>query len=154
MQIDCYDYSENEVGCCLNCPSSYPGCLCYECKCKKCYWYGSSESGGWCEKIDVLKKERKNKIKLKYLIEEFKRKNLLKKLSNENKIIIETKKGQEDLINEYTCQECGATFYTKEDKKITLNIAPKCNICLGKINLDKKEIEEIELKAKEESKNW
>jgi len=26
-------------GCCLDCPNGYEGCLCYDCKCKKCYWY-------------------------------------------------------------------------------------------------------------------
>ena len=39
MQENCKDFSEYEVGCCLNCEDSYHGCLCYSCKCKKCYYY-------------------------------------------------------------------------------------------------------------------
>lgn len=39
-----YDYS-NRDGCCLSCPNKKPGCLCYECKCTKCYWYRSKEEG-------------------------------------------------------------------------------------------------------------
>lgn len=36
----CTDYySEKDSGCCLICENSEPGCLCYECKCTKCYWY-------------------------------------------------------------------------------------------------------------------
>lgn len=30
---------KNSIGCCLDCNKKYDGCLCYDCKCKKCYWY-------------------------------------------------------------------------------------------------------------------
>ena len=33
-----WDYSY-EAGCCLSCGSAHPGCLCYNCKCKKCSHY-------------------------------------------------------------------------------------------------------------------
>lgn len=32
------DYYEEE-GCCLTCPDAYPGCLCFECKCRQCAHY-------------------------------------------------------------------------------------------------------------------
>jgi len=33
-------------GCCFDCWKSAPGCLCFECKCKKCSWYISPELSG------------------------------------------------------------------------------------------------------------
>lgn len=41
MQEWCHDYYEDDYtsGCCLNCDNSYDGCLCFACKCRKCYWY-------------------------------------------------------------------------------------------------------------------
>ena len=32
-------YDAEDPGCCLICPNSYDGCLCYECKCSKCSEY-------------------------------------------------------------------------------------------------------------------
>jgi len=26
-------------GCCLSCPKSHKGCICYDCKCASCIWY-------------------------------------------------------------------------------------------------------------------
>jgi hypothetical protein len=39
------DYSEEPIGCCLNCEKAEPGCLCYECCCTKCSHYISP--GDW-----------------------------------------------------------------------------------------------------------
>ena len=30
-------------GCCLTCSKQSKGCLCYACKCKKCFWYSPPE---------------------------------------------------------------------------------------------------------------
>jgi len=43
MQEYCYDYSDDEEGCCLNCEYAKPGCLCYQCRCTKCFHYSSPE---------------------------------------------------------------------------------------------------------------
>ncbi len=65
MQEGAYDYSEQEYnsGCCLKCPDAHIGCLCYECKCKNCYWYSSPEDNGLekghCDKTDSLIREKK-----------------------------------------------------------------------------------------------
>lgn len=32
-------FEGDEEGCCLLCPEQEEGCLCFECKCTKCYWY-------------------------------------------------------------------------------------------------------------------
>lgn len=62
MQEGRTDYSEKEIGCCLNCEKSHPGCLCYECKCKKCYWYDYiGLNTGVCDLVDDLKEERQKK---------------------------------------------------------------------------------------------
>ena len=39
-----------EDGCCLTCEDSYDGCLCFDCKCKKCEWYeADTDYSGHCE---------------------------------------------------------------------------------------------------------
>ena len=60
--IDYYEYSDfDEPGCCLICPDAELGCLCYDCKCKKCYWYSyylySDE--GECELALMFKQEKR-----------------------------------------------------------------------------------------------
>jgi hypothetical protein len=56
MQEQCYDYSEDarNCGCCIQCDYAELGCLCFDCKCKKCYWYSSPEEyngeNGHCDK--------------------------------------------------------------------------------------------------------
>lgn len=48
-----------DEGCCLKCPDSYTGCLCFECKCTKCCWYISPYDNdgikGKCGKINKIK---------------------------------------------------------------------------------------------------
>lgn len=69
MQEWCDDWYEiDDFGCCLNCPDSYEGCLCYNCKCTRCYWYSPPEEydgeKGHCDKTDKLKlKKWSNKFK-------------------------------------------------------------------------------------------
>ena len=43
MQEDCHDYSDDDYGCCLNCEDAEDGCLCYDCKCTKCYYYSKPD---------------------------------------------------------------------------------------------------------------
>ena len=80
-QDDCVDYYEeylgsDERGCCLLCPDAEPGCLCYDCKCTKCYWYDSDDIDGHCELADQLKEEREecgnsySDIKVRNIIKE------------------------------------------------------------------------------------
>lgn len=64
MNPDCPDYYIEEVdsGCCLRCSESEIDCLCYDCKCSKCFWYDSPEEynfeKGHCGMVDVLKKRK------------------------------------------------------------------------------------------------
>ena len=39
------DYYSCE-GCCLVCSKQAAGCLCFECKCRKCIWYEEKDVGG------------------------------------------------------------------------------------------------------------
>jgi len=63
MQFDSIDYydeyleSDGIHGCCLLCDDARPGCLCYDCKCRKCYWYNKDEymEHGRC---DLSKKKK------------------------------------------------------------------------------------------------
>ena len=86
MQEYCEDFSDDE-GCCLICPDAEPGCLCYECKCTKCYWYSEPElyleyddgyPKGVCDLKIIYKKEnkRKREKKEKELKEYFKKFNI------------------------------------------------------------------------------
>ena len=64
MQESCIDYYDEYIGmdihgCCLICPDAEDGCLCYDCKCTKCYWYEPEE--GYCELVDYFKQEREEK---------------------------------------------------------------------------------------------
>jgi len=57
MQPGYDDYYEwNDDGCCLICKNGYDGCLCYECKCRQCYWYNDNQS--CCDLPDVWRYER------------------------------------------------------------------------------------------------
>lgn len=39
-----------EFGCCLTCPKAHTGCLCYNCKCRKCLHYVEKQfGGGYCD---------------------------------------------------------------------------------------------------------
>jgi hypothetical protein len=64
MQRGATDYYEIEdSGCCLLCPDAHKGCLCFDCCCKKCYWYSSPgdnyDDNGSCDKVEELKEENR-----------------------------------------------------------------------------------------------
>jgi len=66
MQEWCKDYYLNEydTGCCLNCSKSHDGCLCFDCKCAKCYWYRPTEKNdgvkGKCDKVKTKEEWREH----------------------------------------------------------------------------------------------
>jgi len=128
MQEWCEDFSLlcHDEGCCLYCSKSSPGCLCFDCKCRKCYWYNNE---GWCEKTEILKKEAKKRF-----IEEIKRKeeiknNNWKEFKKEQEILEKEMRTQEKIINFYSCQKCQKEFITEKDFKIILNKFPLCKFC-------------------------
>ena len=140
---DFYQSCETDEGCCLNCSDSHEGCLCYDCKCKKCWWYTPPEEWdgikGHCDMVEVLKEERKQEaIDYYQQIEESKSKNseILKKHNEKILEIIKSEnKISENLIipSWYTCQKCGREFVTNEYLKIKLQEEPICFLC-GKNN--------------------
>ena len=144
MQEECEDYYESCNycgGCCLKCYDSHKGCLCYDCKCKECYWYSALEDGsGECEKKYELIK--KNKIKfLKNIALEDKKKNKLyfyKELYNKNKEELLKQKGI--ILNYYSCQKCGFEFVEENELIIVKGKIPLCDVCKNKIVLTEREI--------------
>ena len=55
-----FDWASEEAdsGCCLKCSDSAEGCLCFKCKCKKCYWYDKLDGidgKGFCEKANKMR---------------------------------------------------------------------------------------------------
>lgn len=65
-QENCPDYYDSEEdGCCLNCENAKDGCLCFECKCTKCYWYRKDDNNenGYCELPIIWKNKRESKLK-------------------------------------------------------------------------------------------
>lgn len=131
--IDYYLISEFGKGCCLNCPYAYPGCLCYECKCKNCYWYSSPEEydfeKGHCDKTDELKEKKKEEVKLRYQRQdqlEWKKSQALEK---ENERILEIIKTKNKTPNYYTCQSCKREFVTEKIYFIILKQTPACAVC-------------------------
>lgn len=64
MQENCINYyDEDDEGCCLICEDAEDGCLCYNCKCTRCFNYTPQEYGGICDLAYEFKQENK-KIKL------------------------------------------------------------------------------------------
>lgn len=116
VQQGCFDYyyEGDGSGCCLHCPNKYPGCLCYECKCTKCFWYSSpGETGGdkgICDLVEELKEESKNKwIEMMERKREFENRTYLKlqRLNQELKKFLED---NNKIINHYSCKNCGFQF--------------------------------------------
>lgn len=135
MQEQGHDYSEENIGCCLNCPDAYPGCLCSDCCCKKCYWYCPPEEydgeNGHCDKTDHLKEERKKRFKEELTRKAYEKYLISKKLKEDNK-----KKEREIKIKGkvpfyYTCQCCKREFVSDKELKITEGKEPFCYICNG-----------------------
>ena len=138
MQESATDYYEFGVGCCLLCYESHPGCLCMECKCKKCFWYSPPEEwdgiNGHCDKTDELIRIRKEEW-----IEEQKR---LAQIEFEKaKLLEKYNKSIEKPMNNkwYSCQKCKRDFISKEDKKIIIGKEPICPICSGEIKIKEDE---------------
>ena len=46
-------------GCCLACSKQYKGCLCFQCKCRKCEHYDGSGYGRACTMAEYLSEESK-----------------------------------------------------------------------------------------------
>ena len=62
--IDYYEEclgSYDGKGCCLLCDEAEPGCLCYECKCTKCFWYEDIGGEGYCTLAESWKEENRKK---------------------------------------------------------------------------------------------
>jgi hypothetical protein len=144
MQFNCPDYYDEtgyNEGCCLKCDNAHPGCLCYDCKCKKCYWYQAIGDGkGICEK--------------KYeLILEKKRRRLFEQKKN-NLLFEKKKEYYKNKSKSYSCQKCQFLFDGGDDnsgyKKIILGKTPVCNVCNGKINLTQEESQKLKEECKEE----
>jgi len=133
-KIDYYSVLSIGDGCCLKCYESYPGCLCYDCKCKKCYWYNKLYDGsGECEKKYELIRERKIK----------RAKDRLLKIKIDN-LLYEKKKDyykNQETDNIYTCQKCGFEINSTVDLEIIPDKTPVCKICSGEIYLSREEIE-------------
>lgn len=138
MQEGCVDYYEEGGGCCLHCSNAYKGCLCYECKCTKCYWYSSPESvasdKGWCDKVSELKEENKRKIKEYYEKQEELNYNKFKELQEINKNTQEKIILNNNHPNFYTCQKCKREFCSEVEYNIINNKEPRCPICSGDKN--------------------
>jgi len=67
MQWECYDYSDESTGCCLNCPDSREGCLCFSCKCSKCLYYLNPQEWdgvhGKCKLAMELSQSKKRELR-------------------------------------------------------------------------------------------
>ena len=118
------DFSTLEVGegCCLNCSDAHTGCLCYECKCKQCYWYSSPEQyngmQGHCDKTDLLKEKRKEEIKYQYEIEAKEKAERMKKLEQENNVVLIEMQKEKRIPNYYSCQKCGKEIVNQNSLEI------------------------------------
>ena len=130
-------YGEGEGGCCLLCPDAHPECLCYNCKCTKCFWYTSPQDWdgehGHCDKTDDLKEGKKEEAKLKYQILQEEANEKWRKDSNivevNNKKILTQLKEKGEVENTYTCRKCGRNFAELEEKKIFVEKSPVCILC-------------------------
>lgn len=137
---DYYEICETGEGCCLNCYNAREGCLCYYCKCKKCFWYNLLPDGsGECEKKFELIKERKESARLKYQLQEEKEKKKSEALEEENEKVLKIIKEKKEIPNYYSCQVCKRDFVTEKEEVIIPNHNPKCPICSNKIKVEVKE---------------
>ena len=133
MQEGYEDYSilESDNGCCLNCPSSYKGCLCTKCCCSKCFWYSSAYSlcsnHGRCDKVT------KERLKKKYAEEEKEKSRKYNLLEEDNKKIEKEIREKKGIVSYYSCQRCGKEIVTEEEFIIVINKLPICKVCSGKI---------------------
>lgn len=132
MQEGCVDYYEEGGGCCLHCPNAKKGCLCFECKCTKCYWYDSPQQTGdykgWCGMVSQLKEQRKEEFKNKLQIQEDIKFEKVQRLNKINKKIKEEIIKSQEIPNWYMCMKCYRLFCSKEIFVIKKK-EPLCYIC-------------------------
>lgn len=132
MQDNCEDFYElclegYEGGCCLVCPEAHEGCLCYECKCRKCYCYTyDGNDSGHCDIAKAVWREKLQKINKRNSEKWIKETEILEK--NNKKIEKEIKK-REEIPFWYTCQKCKRSFVIDKELKITINKTPICGVC-------------------------
>jgi hypothetical protein len=147
MQIGEYDYL-NEEGCCLDCIMGYQGCLCFDCKCTKCYWYSSPEKfdgeKGHCDYTDILIKEKKIRWRREVFFQEIKNNFLFEKKKEKQEEDKKTLQKEGRIINSYSCQKCGTEIICGEYLIIKNKEFPLCDVCSGKINLTQEEYNKIE----------
>ena len=130
MQEGFVDQSEKERGCCLNCLNARPGCLCFDCKCTKCFWYTPPHEfdgeKGHCDYTDYLREQKKDEARdyFQQLEDEKWRDNL--KLKEINEKVAKNIKENGEIPNYYTCCSCKREFCSEEIKK-----TPVCSICRG-----------------------
>lgn len=151
---DYYEICEFGEGCCLNCPDSYEGCLCYECKCKQCYWYTPPEEydreKGHCDKTDELIKEKREEWRKEMIFKNKKSNKLFEKKIKANEKELKRLKDKGTILNYYSCQKCGFCFVTENEQKIINKKTPVCIVCSGKIGLTEEEIKKINNEVEEE----
>jgi predicted SprT family Zn-dependent metalloprotease len=104
------------------------------------YDYSEAPTGnGYCEKVEILKEERKQAFKemkeREHKIDGIK----LIKLNEQNKKIEKQIKEEGKIPNWYSCQICQKEFVTEEELKIVPHSSPICDICNGRIKV--KEVE-------------
>jgi len=136
MQEGFYNYYNIGVGegCCLNCYEAREGCLCYDCKCKKCYWYSTDGYNGHCEKTDALKEQRKKEAKERYQRECEEDYAQVQALKKHNQKVEEKIKADGEIPSWYSCQGCHSEFVTDKELKIVIKFEPLCPICTGEIS--------------------
>jgi hypothetical protein len=140
MQEDQEDYYNKglngQSGCCLVCPEAHEGCLCYDCKCKKCFYYSPPEGfsdKGSCDKVSELKEERKKELREYYKQKEEKEYQNSKKLEKYNEKIEEDIKNKKEVPFKYVCQKCRRVFIIDKEREIKPLKTPICGICSGEI---------------------
>jgi hypothetical protein len=136
MQEMCADwYSLGDLGCCLICPDAKEGCLCFNCKCKKCFYYSKGFNKGYCDLTETLKEEKKQRwIEEKNEEERIKFENS-NKLKDLNQEIEKLKNIQNGILTyTYTCQKCNNWFVTLQESKIEIGKFPLCSICLSNLS--------------------
>jgi hypothetical protein len=153
MQPDCEDYHMLSVyqevpGCCLTCPDARPGCLCFECNCKKCLWYSAPEEWeekGKCDLVPILKERGKKQARLKYLISAFLEQKKRIKLAHQDFQRAEEVKKNGGVQSWYSCQSCQKNFLIEEKKELEVkqDCFPICDVCSSKIELTEEEQSEV-----------
>jgi hypothetical protein len=135
MQENCIDYYEElgeNDGCCLNCDSSEDGCLCFKCKCRKCYWYNWNYRE--CERKEDYERlvvEKKEKFIAGMKKEEAETWERVKKMKEIYSLVEKRMLKEGKIVNVYSCQKCQREIVSIEELDIKKGIKPLCLICRG-----------------------